>query len=170
MAQVSIAAPTAIAADQDLLGNVSNNGAPMDYVEVIETVISSLDSGDTAMVSHLEGGRIWMFKYGSVEVYVQLTGSTDDDSLSVWSPVMKLPARNEPELMRKLLEMNWSDTFEARFAIFKSAVGSPEVVVHATRTLAEISPGEISRAITVVATIADNHDEALRAEFGGTAS
>jgi hypothetical protein len=132
----------------------------INYVEVIETVISSLDSENTAMVSHSDGGYLWKFKYGSVEVFVQLTGITDEDTFSTWSPVLKLPAQNEPILTRKLLEMNWSDTFEGRFAIFNQ-----EVVVVTTRTLAEISPGEISRAITIVATISDNNDEALQSEF-----
>ncbi|HEY9673032.1 MAG TPA: YbjN domain-containing protein [Waterburya sp.] len=133
----------------------------VDHVEIIETVISSLDQDETAMVSHNEDGYMWKFKYGSVEVFVQLTGSTDDDSFMVWSSVLRLPAKNEAELMRKLLEMNWSDTFESRFAICDD-----QVVVLSSRTVAELSPGEISRAITVVATIADDNDDALQAEFG----
>lgn len=133
----------------------------VNYVDIIETVISSLDQENTAMVSQNEDGYMWKFKYGSVEVFVQLTGSTDDDSFTVWSSVLQLPAKNEPQLMRKLLEMNWSDTFESRFAIFNE-----QVVVISSRTLAELSPGEISRAITVVATIADDNDDALQAEFG----
>ncbi len=133
----------------------------VDHVEIIETVISSLDQDETAMVSHNEDGYMWKFTYGSVEVFVQLTGSTDDDSFMVWSSVLRLPAKNEAQLMRKLLEMNWSDTFESRFAI-----SDDQVVVLSSRTVAELSPGEISRAITVVATIADDNDDALQAEFG----
>ena len=138
------------------------DSASVNYVEVIETVISSLEQDDTAMVSQNEDGYMWKFKYGSVEVFVQLTGSTDDDTFTVWSSVLPLPAKNEPQLMRKLLEMNWSDTFESCFAIFND-----QVVVLSTRTVAELSPGEISRAITVVATVADDNDDALQAEFGG---
>jgi hypothetical protein len=63
--------------------------------------------------------------------------------------------------MRKLLEMNWSDTFESCFAIVDN-----QVVVVSSRTVAELSAGEISRAITVVATIADDNDDALHSEFG----
>jgi hypothetical protein len=133
----------------------------VNHVEIIETVISSLDQENTAMVSQNEEGHLWKFKYGSVEVFVQLTGSTDDDTFTVWSAVLQLPAKNEPELMRKLLEMNWSDTFEAHFAIVNS-----QVVVLSSRTVAELSPGEISRSITVVATIADDNDDALQSEFG----
>ncbi|OKH35258.1 YbjN domain-containing protein [[Phormidium ambiguum] IAM M-71] len=130
------------------------------YQDVIETVISSLDQDDTAMVSKTEAGYLWKFKYGTVEVFVQLTGSTDDDSFTVWSSVLKLPAKNELELMRKLLQMNGTETLESRFAIIED-----QVVVISTRTVAELSPGEISRAITIVATIADNNDEALREKF-----
>jgi len=130
------------------------------YQDVIETVISSLDQNDTAMVSKTEAGYLWKFKYGSVEVFVQLTGSTDDDSFTVWSSVLKLPAKDELGLMRKLLQMNGTETFESRFAIVED-----QIVVISTRTVAELSPGEISRAITIVATIADNNDEALQTQF-----
>lgn len=136
--------------------------ASINHVEVIENVIDSLEQDDSAMVSHTpEGGYLWKFKYGSVEVFVQLNGTTDEDTIKVWSTVLNLPAKNEPKLMRYLLELNCSSTFEARFGIIES-----RVVVISTRTLAELSPGEVSRLITIVATIADNNDEALQSEFG----
>lgn len=134
----------------------------INHVEVIENVIDSLEQDDSAMVSHpAEGGYLWKFKYGSVEVFVQLTGKTDEDAITVWSAVLQLPAKDEPKLMRHLLEMNCSSTFEARFGIVDN-----RVVVLSTRTLAELSPGEVSRLITIVATVADNNDEALKSEFG----
>ena len=133
----------------------------INYVEVIENVIHSLEQDDSAMVSQpSEGGYLWKFKYGSVEVFVRITGKTDEDTLTVWSAVLKLPAKDEPKLMRKLLEMN-SSTFEARFGIIES-----QVVVISIRTLADLSPSEASRLVTVVATIADNNDEVLQSEFG----
>lgn len=132
-------------------------------VDVIETVIDSLDSDNTAMVSTTDGGYVWKFKYGTVEVFVQLTGLSSDDTISAWSAVLKLPAKDEAKLTRKLLELNWSGTLEARFAILQN-----EVVVLSTRSLADLSPGEISRAITLVATIADEQDEPLQAEFGAS--
>ena len=94
-------------------------------------------------------------------MFVQLTGETDDDLLTVWSTVLNLPAKNEPELMRHLLEMNWSGTFETCFGIFNE-----QIVVSAQRTVAELSPGEISRAITLVATIADDNDDLLQEKYG----
>lgn len=145
----------------ELVDELLEEATGTNYLDVIQTVISSMAQEDSAMVSHSDAGQIWKFKYGSVEVFVQLTGSTDEDTFTVWSSVLNLPAKNEPELMRKLLEMNGSETVESRFAIVNN-----QVVVIATRTIAEISPGEISRAITIVATIADNNDEILLEQFG----
>ncbi|MBN3871088.1 MULTISPECIES: YbjN domain-containing protein [unclassified Nostoc] len=138
--------------------------ASINHVEVIENVIDSLEQDDSAMVSHTpENGYLWKFKYGSVQVFVQLNGTSDENTITVWSAVLNLPAKDEPKLMRYLLELNCSSTFEARFGIIEN-----RVVVISTRTLAELSPGEVSRLITVVATIADNNDEALQTEFGAT--
>ena len=132
------------------------------HQEVIETVISSLDQDNTAMVSHTEESYLWKFSYGSVEVFVQLTGETDDDLLTVWASVLQLPATDESGLMRRLLEMNWSGTFETCFSIKDN-----RVMVSSQRTVADMYPGEISRLVTLVANIADDNDEALKEEFGG---
>ena len=131
--------------------------------EVIETVISSLDQDNTAMVNHTEQGSLWKFQYGSVEVFVQLTGESDDDLLTVWSSVLKLPAKDEPGLMRRVLEMNWSGTFETCFSI-----KDEKVMVSSQRTVADMYPGEISRLVTLVANIADDNDELLKEEFGAS--
>ena len=133
------------------------------HQEVIETVISSLDQDNTAMVSHTDEGSLWKFTYGSVEVFVQLTGETDDDLLTIWSSVLQLPAKDEPGLMRRLLEMNWTGTFETCFSIHDG-----KVMVSSQRTVADMYPGEISRLVTLVANIADDNDEALKEEFGGS--
>ncbi|MBD3881325.1 YbjN domain-containing protein [Phormidium tenue FACHB-886] len=133
----------------------------LNYVEIIETVIASLQEDQSAMVSHSDSGYVWKFKYGSVEVFVQLPGLSEEDELTVWASVIKLPAKDETGLFRKLMELNWSSTFESKFAIVDS-----QVVVCAKRTLAELSPAEVSRNITIVATVADDHDEALQAQFG----
>ena len=66
--------------------------------------------------------------------------------------------------MRKVLEMNGEETLETRFGIINN-----QIVVLSQRTVADLSPGEISRAITLVATIADDNDEKLIETYGGTA-
>jgi hypothetical protein len=74
---------------------------------------------------------------------------------------LTLPANKEAELFRRLLELNWSSTLEACYALFDN-----QIVVLSSRTVADLNPGEISRAITIVATIADDMDEPLQEEFG----
>jgi hypothetical protein len=133
------------------------------HQEVIETVISSLEQNDSAMVQHTENSYLWKFQYGSVEVFVQLTGETNEDLLTVWSPILTLPAQDESGLMRKLLEMNWSGTFETCFGIVND-----QVMALYQRSLNGLTPGEISRAVTLVATIADDNDEMLKEKFGGS--
>ncbi len=135
--------------------------ATSNLLEVIETIIASLETNQTAMVNQDGTAYLWKFKYGSIEVFVQLTGLSEEDTLTVWSTVLKLPAKDDPKLTRHLLEQNWVNTMEARFAILNN-----EVVVVTSRSLADLSPGEISRAITLVATIADDNDERLQQEFG----
>lgn len=153
--------PNQPVSDDESARQQAENATAANLVDVIETVIDSLDSDNTAMVSDTDGGYIWKFKYGTVEVFVQLTGLSVEDTISAWAAVLKLPAKDEAKLTRKLLELNWSGTLEARFAILND-----EIVVLSTRSLADLSPGEISRAITLVATIADEQDEPLQAEFG----
>ncbi len=146
---------------EELINNLVENTTSINHVEVIETVIASLQHNDSAMVSSSQEGHLWKFQYGSVEVFVQLTGETDEDTFKAWSSILKLPTKDDARLMRRLLEMNWSDTFEACFGIYDQ-----HIVVLSSRTVAELSPGEVSRLITVVATIADQNHEALQSEFG----
>jgi hypothetical protein len=148
-----------ITEEQNNLDELNNGG--ISHKEEIETVIYSLEENDSAMVLKNEDGYLWKFQYGSVEVFVQLTGEKEDDLFTVWSVVLDLPAKNEPELMKKLLEMNWNGTFETCFSIFNN-----QIVVCTQRTTTDLSPAEISRAITLVATIADEHDDELRAAYG----
>lgn len=145
----------------ELVNDLIVETATINHVEVIENVIDSLEQDDSAMVSrNPDGNYLWKFKYGSVEVFVQLSGTSDEDTITVWAAVLKLPVKDEPQLLRYLLELNCTSTLEARFGIIES-----QVVVISTRTLAEISPGEVSRLITIVATIADDNDEALQSKF-----
>lgn len=142
--------------DLSVVQEDDSDDAASSYVEIIETVISSLEQEGTAMVNHSEEGHTWKFQYGSVDVYVQLTGESEEDTLTTWSPVHKLPVQNEAEMMRKLLEMNCGNTFEACFGLIDQSI-----VVFASRTLQDINPSEISRLMTIVASIADENDEEL---------
>ncbi|WP_228015074.1 YbjN domain-containing protein [Synechocystis salina] len=135
--------------------------APVSHHDVIETVISGMAQENTALVQHNDQGTIWKFSYGSVEVLVQLTGEGENDLFRVWADVMTLPGDNAAPLLTEVMQLNWSDTFEACFALRENHL----VALH-QRTVAELSPGEISRAITLVATLADDHDDRLKEKYG----
>jgi Putative bacterial sensory transduction regulator len=146
---------------EDLQTDFNNLDLPRNsHKDEVETVIYSLEENDSAMVQASDDGYIWKFQYGSVEVFVQLTGETDEDLLTVWAAVLPLPVKNELELLRKLMALNWSGTFETCFSIFNE-----QIVVSTQRTVDDLSPTEISRSITLVATIADDYDDLLQAEF-----
>lgn len=129
-------------------------------IEVIETVIASLADPGSSMVSHSQTGYLWKFGYGQAEIFVQLTGLTDDDLLTVWSNLLAFPVQNEPQLLHHLLELNWAQTQEARFAVIDQ-----KVVVLACRSVADLSPGEISRGITIVGSLARDYGASLRSEY-----
>lgn len=132
--------------------------APPDYIDIIETVISSLADSDSAQVSHTGSGTIWKFRYGQLEVFVQLTGSSEDDLFTVWAKVFPLSSPEDAALLRRLLTLNWAETLEARFALHDDTV-----TMVASRTVADLSAGEISRAITLVASIAATYVDGLPA-------
>jgi hypothetical protein len=144
---------------QDSLTN--EDYQPTSHHDTIETVISSMAQADSAMVQHSEQGAAWKFTYGSVTVFVQMTGEGDEDLFTVWADVMPLPEKNQSALLMEVMALNWSDTLEARFAR-----RDDHLVTLYQRTVADLSPGEISRAITLVAMIADDHDDRLKAQYG----
>jgi Putative bacterial sensory transduction regulator len=130
------------------------------YVETVEAIISTLGENPQRDTKIQLPQHVWKFRYGTVDVFVYLTGESAADTLIVWSPVLALPAKDEAGLNKFLLEKNWLDTLEARFAL-----KGDQVVLTCSRTLQDLDPGEVSRAITIVATLADEYDEMLIEKF-----
>ncbi len=130
------------------------------YVETVEAIISTLGENPQRDTKIQLPQHVWKFRYGTVDVFVYLTGESAADTLIVWSPVLALPAKDEAGLDKFLLEKNWLDTLEARFAL-----KGDQVVLTCSRTLQDLDPGEVSRAITIVATLADEYDELLIEKF-----
>jgi len=132
--------------------------AKVSHAQTIETVIAGMDSDNSAMVNQTR--NVWKFHYGTVDVAVSITGESPTDTFTVVASVMSLPVQNEPELFRYLLEKNAVETFESRFAI-----EGDQVIVVSSRSVEDLSAAEISRLITIVATIADEYDEELKTKF-----
>jgi hypothetical protein len=132
------------------------------HMETIQTVIAGMDPDKTALVN--QTNTTWKFSYGSVEVVVNITGEDPRDTFTVFANVLSFPVKNEQDLLKYLLEKNATDTFEARFAL-----QNDQVLVLASRSVEDLSAAEISRIITVVASIADKYDEELQTKFAVTA-
>ena len=128
-------------------------------VQTIQTVIASMDAENSALENQTED--TWKFRYGTVEVVVNITGLEPTDTFTVFSVVLSAPFKDEAKMNRWLLEKNASDTFEARYAI-----QNDQVLVLSSRSIDDLSPAEISRIITIVAAIADENDEILKENFG----
>jgi len=127
-------------------------------VQTIQTVIASMDADDSALENQTED--TWKFQYGTVEVVVNITGTEPTDTFTVFSTVLAAPFKDEVKMTRWLLEKNASDTFEARYAI-----QNDQVLVLCSRSVEDLSPAEISRIITIVASVADASDEFLVESF-----
>ena len=128
-------------------------------VQTIQTVIASMDAENSALENQTED--TWKFKYGTVEVVVNITGIEPTDTFTVFSTVLSAPFKDEAKMTRWLLEKNAADTFEARYAI-----QNDQVLVLSSRSVEDLSPAEISRIITIVAAIADDNDEIIKENFG----
>lgn len=145
---------SAVSLDLDFDINTSFN-----HQETIQTVIASMDPDKTAVVN--QTNNTWKFRYGTVDVVVNITGEDPGDTFTVFASVLTYPVKEETRLLKFLLEKNATETFEARFAI-----QNDQVLVMATRSVEDLSAPEISRIITVVAAIADEYDEELQSQFG----
>jgi hypothetical protein len=117
-----------------------------------------MDADDSALENQTED--TWKFQYGTVEVVVNITGTEPTDTFTVFSTVLSAPFKDETKMTRWLLEKNSSDTFEARYAI-----QNDQVLVLCSRSVEDLSPAEISRIITIVASVADASDEFLVESF-----
>lgn len=144
----------------ELTNQTMEDAMPVSHHDVVETVISGMAQENSALVQQNDEGTIWKFTYGSVAVLVQLTGEGDNDLFRVWADVLPLPVNDEKALLQEVMQLNWSETFEACFALKDNTL----ITLH-QRTVADLSPSEISRAITLVATIADDHDDRLKEKY-----
>ena len=79
------------------------------------------------------------------------------------APVMTVPITGRESLYRKLLELSFLTTSDAAFAIDGQR---DEVVVRALRRLSGLDYEEFEDLLDTVGKVADDWDDALRADFG----
>ena len=134
--------------------------------QMVEAVLVSrgLDANRHRIESH--GGPAWGMTAGSAEIFIFLTaGSSGDNFIQVVAPVMT-PTEEHlagPRLFRRLLELNAGELTGAAFGLRGN-----EVVITTDRSTQGLDPVEVEEMIRRVSDYADQYDDALTLEFGGT--
>jgi hypothetical protein len=80
------------------------------------------------------------------------------------SPVMRVPERNTEAFYRRLLELSFLATSDAAFAVDKK---SDMVYLRILRRLEGMDYEEFEDMLHTIASVADEWDDKLRAQFGG---
>jgi hypothetical protein len=88
----------------------------------------------------------------------------DKGFILLLSPMLEPPARNQAELYRMLLELNYLRTEDAAFAIDRE---SGRVYLRALRPLDLLDYDGFCDLLDTVARVADEWDDKLRSQFGG---
>ena len=112
-----------------------------------------------------EGLCTWTLKRGSAAVLVSISKSDRGEGayLRVVSPVMTLPAvERQPELFRRLLELNAGGIVNAAFGIIHE-----RIVVVSERPAAGLDGAEVEQIVKHLSAVADTFDDRLVREFGG---
>jgi hypothetical protein len=109
----------------------------------------------------LDSGGYTLVKKGSASVGINVL--EDHGVLLFVAPVMPLPHTGREALYRKLLDLSFLATSDAAFAV---DTHRDEVVVRALRRLSGLDYEEFEDLLETVGKVADDWDDALRAEFG----
>lgn len=134
-------------------------------IKMVEDAITALGHvPDESRLDSADDLPAWKVGKGSAHVYVQIGVRGDDNVLKVTAPVVKVDiAVNERQLYRRLLELNASKVTGVAFGLRQDVV-----VLYAERSTVDLDPSEVLDAIKRVADFADQYDDLLVKEFGGT--
>jgi len=139
--------------------------SPDEYQAIVKKVITDL--GLNADECYNAEGRYWRLCRGSAELFISLftlgEGADAEWYIELSSPVMKLPSENLLAFYRRLLEEN------ARWVGPRFSIRGDTAWLDITRELAGIDYDECRRSLERIGYVADELDNALRAEFGAAA-
>lgn len=140
------------------------DGARAHGAQVIAAGLRSLGADDPEDIQDENG--FYHFRFGTIQCALGMVSVEDRDLFLVYAPIMDLPSDRELllPLYRLLLELN--NRFELGAAKF--GIHSDTVFLSAMRPLDGLDAVEVEDMIRWVSRFADNMDERLVAEFGGT--
>ncbi len=115
-----------------------------------------------APIAPLDGEGFTQVQRGSATIGINVL--VDKGFVLLLSPMMDPPTRNQAELYRALLELNYLRTEDAAFAIDRE---TGRVYLRALRSLDLLDFDQFCELLDTVARVADEWDDKLRAQFGG---
>jgi hypothetical protein len=114
-----------------------------------------------AKLDSLDATGYTLVRKGSASVGINVL--EDHGVILFVAPVMQVPIVGKETLYRKLLDLSFLTTSDAAFAIDAQR---DEVVVRSLRRLSGLDYEEFEDLLETVGKVADQWDDALRAEFG----
>lgn len=143
----------------DLISHSTARGVVDGFLERFSTTVSEA-IGQRLRFGPLDATGHATVSRGSATVGVNVF--EEPATLVLVCPVISLPATGLEALYRRLLELNLVSTADGAFAIDAQ---SGQVCLRAMRPIAHLQYEEFEDLLDTVATVADEWDDRLRAEF-----
>ena len=116
--------------------------------------------GSQVRFNPLDADGFTRVKRGSATVGINVM--SEADVLIFVARIMKTPIERTEECYRRLLELNYTATSEAAFAVEKS---TDTICLRAQRTISGLDYDEFEEMLSTIATVADEWDDHLISEF-----
>ena len=129
------------------------------YIERFSGEVSAA-TGSQVRFSALDSDGFTRVKRGSATVGINVL--EDAGELIFVARIMKAPKEKAAECYRRLLELNYTATSDAAFAVEKS---TDTICLRAQRSIASMDYEEFEEMLSTVATVADEWDDRLISEF-----
>jgi hypothetical protein len=134
--------------------------------KLVEAVIEDLGvDPDQSAIEGSKGGAAWRVAKGSAHVMIAVNpgGEGKAARLRVVSPLIKMNDDTSPALLRRLLELNGVELPGVAFGVI-----GDKVVLVAERGVTGLDRAEVAEMLAVIGHYADEYDDLLVEEFGGT--
>lgn len=135
-------------------------------VKVVEATLTGLGlDPNQSRLATTDGSTAFTLVRGSAEVLVFVNPAKNDgpNFIRIISPIWRMPAENQPAVLRKLLEMNARDLFGTAFGL----MGDDTVLV-SERSTKDMDHSEVDELLQNIGAAADYFDDWLVKQFGGT--
>ncbi len=129
------------------------------YIARFSNRVSAATGSDIKFNPLDEDGYSFVIK-GSATVGINVI--EEHSLILLLSKIMKVPEKRETEYFRKLLELNYSATSNAAFALDKE---TDTIYLRASRSVSGLDYEEFEEMLHSVATVADEWDDKLISEF-----